>query len=84
MYQLLIWSLSAMTVSYTHLKATVTITYTNGSRRIFQVKVQKGIVKTTSVSVNKRNIILARKGKSFQLKVTLTPVTSQQKVTRCV
>ena len=62
-------------------KATVTITYTNGSRRIFQVKVQKGIVKTTSVSVNKRNIILARKGKSFQLKVTLTPVTSQQKVT---
>ena len=62
-------------------KATVTITYTNGSRRIYQVKVQKGIVKTTSVSVNKRNIILAKKGKSFQLKVTLTPVTSQQKVT---
>ena len=62
-------------------KATVTITYTNGSRRIFQVKVQKVIVKTTSVSVNKRNIILARKGKSFQLKVTLTPITSQQKVT---
>ena len=61
-------------------KATVTITYTNGSRRIYQVKVQKGIVKTTAVSVNKRNIILARKGKSFQLKVTLTPVTSQQKV----
>ena len=62
-------------------KATVTITYTNGSRRIFQVKVQKGIVKTTAVSVNKRNIILAKKGTSFQLKVTLTPVTSQQKVT---
>ena len=62
-------------------KATVMITYTNGSRRIFQVKVQKGIVKTTAVSVNKRNIILAKKGKSFQLKVTLTPVTSQQKVT---
>ena len=62
-------------------KATVTITYTNGSRRIYQVKVQKGIVKTTAVSVNKRNIILAQKGKSFQLKVTLTPVTSQQKVT---
>ena len=62
-------------------KATVTITYTNGSRRIFRVKVQKGIVKTTSVSVNKRNIILARKGKSFQLKVTLTPVTSQKQVT---
>ena len=62
-------------------KATITITYTNGSRRIYQVKVQKGIVKTTAVSVNKRNIILAQKGKSFQLKVTLTPVTSQQKVT---
>ena len=62
-------------------KSTLTITYTNVSRRIYQVKVQKGIVKTTAVSVNKRNIILARKGKSFQLKVTLTPVTSQQKVT---
>ena len=62
-------------------KATVTITYANGSRRIYQVKVQKGIVKTIAVSVNKRNIILAKKGKSFQLKVTLTPVTSQQKVT---
>ena len=62
-------------------KATVTITYTNGSRRIFRVKVQKGIVKTIAVSVNKRNIILAKKGKSFQLRVTLTPVTSQQKVT---
>lgn len=62
-------------------KATVTITYTNGSRRIYQVKVQKGIVKTIAVSVNKRNIILAKKGKSFQLRVTLTPVTSQQKVT---
>ena len=62
-------------------KAMVTITYANGSRRIYQVKVQKGIVKTTAVSVNKRNIILAKKGKSFQLKVTLTPVTSQQKVT---
>ena len=62
-------------------KATVTITYTNGNRRIFQVKVQKGIVKTTAVSVNKRNIILAKKGKSFQRKVTLNPVTSQQKVT---
>ena len=31
--------------------------------------------------MNKRNIILAKKGKSFQLRVTLTPVTSQQKVT---
>ena len=62
-------------------KATVTITYTNGSRRIYQVKVQKGIVKTIAVSVNKRNVILAKKGKSFQLRVTLTPVTSQQKVT---
>ena len=62
-------------------KATVTITYTNGNCSIFQVKVQKGIVKTTAVSVNKRNIILAKKGKSFQLKVTLNPVTSQQKVT---
>lgn len=62
-------------------KATVTITYTNGARTIFQVKVQKGIVKTTAISLNRRSVILAKKGKTFQLRVTLTPVTSQQKVT---
>lgn len=62
-------------------KATVTITYKDGSTRIYQVKVQKGIVKTTRISLNKRSVILAKKGKTFQLKVTLTPVTSQQKIT---
>lgn len=62
-------------------KATVTITYKDGSTRIYQVKVQKGIVKTTGISLNKRSVILAKKGKTFQLKVILTPVTSQQKIT---
>lgn len=62
-------------------RATVTITYTNGSRKTLYVKVQKGIVKTTAISLNKRSVTLAKKGKSFKLKVVLTPVTSQQKVT---
>ena len=62
-------------------KTTVTVTYTNGSRTAFYVKVQKGIVKTTGLSLNKRSVVLAKKGKTFQLKVTLKPVTSQQKIT---
>ena len=62
-------------------KTTVTVTYTNGSRTAFYVKVQKGIVKTTGVSLNKRSVVLAKKGKTFQLKVILKPVTSQQKIT---
>nr|WP_294664825.1 Ig-like domain-containing protein [uncultured Blautia sp.] len=62
-------------------KAKVTITYANGSTQIYSVKVQKGIVKTTGISLNKRSVTLAKKGKSFQLKVKLSPVTSQQKIT---
>ena len=62
-------------------KAKVTITYANGSTQIFSVKVQRGIVKTTGISLNKRSITLAKKGKRFQLKVKLSPVTSQQKIT---
>ena len=62
-------------------KTTVTVTYTNGSRTAFYVKVQKGIVKTTGLSLNKRSVVLAKKGKTFQLKVILKPVTSQQKIT---
>ena len=65
-------------------KATVTITYTNGSRRIYQVKVQKGIVKTIAVSVNKRNIILAKKGKIVAKKkgtATITVKSGNKKIT---
>ena len=62
-------------------KAKVTITYANGSTQIYSVKVQRGIVKTTGISLNKRSITLAKKGKRFQLKVKLSPVTSQQKIT---
>ena len=62
-------------------KAKVTITYANGNTQIYSVKVQKGIVKTTGISLNKRSVTLAKKGKSFQLKVNLSPVTSQQKIT---
>ena len=62
-------------------KAKVTITYANGSTQIYSVKVQREIVKTTGISLNKRSVTLAKKGKSFQLKVKLSPVTSQQKIT---
>lgn len=62
-------------------KATITVTYTNGKQQIFNVKVQNKTVKTTALSVNKKNIILQKKGKTFQLKVNVFPVTSQQKVT---
>ena len=62
-------------------KATITVTYTNGKQQIFNVKVQNKTVKTTALSVKKKNIILQKKGKTFQLKVNVFPVTSQQKVT---
>ena len=45
-----------------------------------KIKVQKGAVKTKKISVNKKKITLKRK-KSFQLKTTVTPLTSLQKVT---
>ena len=44
------------------------------------IKVQKTAVKTRKVSVNKKKITLKCK-KSFQLKTTITPLTSLQKVT---
>ena len=62
-------------------KAIITVTYTNGKQQIFNVKVQNKTVKTTALSVKKKNIILQKKGKTFQLKVNVFPVTSQQKVT---
>ena len=61
--------------------ATITITFTNKTKKIYKVKVQKGTVKTSSIRLNKTKVILAKKGKTFRLKVALTPVTSQQKVT---
>lgn len=45
-----------------------------------KIKVQKGAVKTKKISVNKKKITLKRK-KSFQLRTTVTPLTSRQKVT---
>ena len=61
--------------------ATVTITFKNKTQKIIKVKVQKGIVKTTSLRLNRKSVTLARRGKKFQLKVTVGPITSQQKVT---
>lgn len=61
--------------------AMVTITFKNKTQKIIKVKVQKGIVKTTSLRLNRKSVTLARRGKKFQLKVTVAPITSQQKVT---
>lgn len=61
--------------------ATITITFTNKTKKIYKIKVQKGTVKTSSICLNKTKVILAKKGKTFRLKVAITPVTSQQKVT---
>ena len=62
-------------------KTRITVIYSNGKRKILTLKVQRGAVKTTRLSLNKGSITLTRKGKSFRLKVTVTPVTSRQKVT---
>ena len=61
--------------------ATITITFTNKTQKLFKVKVQKGIVKTTALTLSKKSVVLAKKGKTYQLKAVVAPVTSQQKVT---
>ena len=61
--------------------ATITITFTNKTQKLFKVKVQKGIVKTTALTLSKKSVVLAKKGKTYKLKAVVAPVTSQQKVT---
>lgn len=60
--------------------AKITITLKSGKKAVITVKVQKKDVATTKIAVNKKSVSL-KKGKSFQLKATVTPVTSKQKVT---
>ena len=60
---------------------TITVTLKSGLTKKIKVRVQTGIVKTGKISLNTRKVKLARKGRTFQLKVTVLPVTSQQKVT---
>lgn len=59
--------------------ATVTVTMKSGASASVKIKVQKKAVKTSKVSVEKKKLTL-KKGKSVQVKVTLTPLTSLEKV----
>lgn len=64
-------------------KATITITLASGKKATVKITVQKGNVKTTKVTVTNvtKNKLTLNKGKSFTLKTSLTPITSQDKVT---
>ena len=58
--------------------AKVTVTLKSGKKATVTVTVKK-IITTTKLKANKTAVIL-KKGKSFQLKVTVTPKNSQEKV----
>ncbi|MDO5425335.1 MAG: GDSL-type esterase/lipase family protein [Eubacteriales bacterium] len=60
--------------------ARITVKLKSGKSAVITVKVQKNAVETTKVAVNSKNVSL-KKGETFQLKTTLSPVTSIQKVT---
>lgn len=61
-------------------KATITVTTKKGAKATVTVTVQKKAVKCTKIAVDKKKITLKVK-KSYQLKVTKTPVTTLEKVT---
>lgn len=60
--------------------ATLTVTLASGKQLKAKVKVQKGTVKTSKISVKERSVSL-KKGKKYQIKASVTPLTSQEKVT---
>lgn len=60
--------------------ATITVTLASGLSKKIKVKVQNGTVKTTKIKINTRQVTLAKKGKTYTLTATVSPVTSQQKV----
>lgn len=59
--------------------AKITVTLASGKKASATVKVQSGTVKTTKVAVNSQKVSLKR-GKSFSIKATVSPLTSGQKV----
>ncbi|MCI8489330.1 MAG: hypothetical protein HFJ04_03610 [Lachnospiraceae bacterium] len=63
--------------------AVITVTMKSGAKASCKIKVSKGTVKTTRVSLNKKKLSL-KKGKSFQIKLARTPVTANDKVTYSV
>ena len=60
--------------------ATLTVTLASGKQLKAKVKVQKGTVRTSKISVKERNISL-KKGKKYQIKASVSPLTSQERVT---
>ena len=60
--------------------ATITVVLASGKTLTAKVSVQTGTVRTTSVSVNTRNITLKNKA-TYQLRVTKAPLTSQEGIT---
>ena len=60
--------------------AVLTVTLASGKQLKAKVKVQNGTVKTSKVTVAERSKVL-KKGKSYQIKAVVTPLTSQEKVT---
>ncbi len=60
--------------------AKLTVTLASGKKATAKVKVQKGTVKTTKVTVNTSSLVLLKGGK-YTLRTSLTPLTTQQKVT---
>ena len=60
-------------------KATITITLASGIEKKITVKVQKAIVKTKKINVKYKKIEL-KKGEKYSLAVTVSPITSTQKL----
>lgn len=60
----------------------IAVTMKSGAKASCRVKVQKGTIKTTALSVSKTKVTLRLSGtKTYMIKPVLTPVTSQQSVT---
>lgn len=60
--------------------AIITVTTKSGAKATCRVKVQKGIVKTSKLTLNKKSTTL-KKGKCLQLTVTRNPITAKDKLT---
>ena len=62
--------------------ATITVTTKNGATASVKINVQKGKVKTKTLSVTNVTAkkLTLKKGKTFTLKMAVTPLTSQDKV----
>lgn len=61
-------------------KTKLIVTLASGKKLTVELKVTKGIVKTTKLKINKKSLTL-KKNKKYSLKSTVTPFNSQEKVT---